>query len=366
MANHWQWVKRFILATGLFVLMLVLFNLLVDPNGVFGIVSIRGFNKHKTDILNDRITKFYYVRRFSPDTLLLGSSRAALLDPDDLKKYTKDRVFNLGINASTIYQQYCYFKYVSDRYPLKNVVIGVDLLSFIASEEENREFDTKRLTRSVYFKDYTDSLFNLKAVELSYQTVKKNVREKNLLQDDRVGFKGFSHPAEEDDRRYPARRVRRENVALKVFSNVYLSGVYNHPDRIRNNLGYLREIVRIAKQKNIQFIMYVSPVSAKLFDLMYATGVGRYSEEWKRGLVRIANFHDFSGRNPISENPQWWREPSHIITDGGKLIFARLYGDSSVAVPDDFGILVTEKNIESHLAVLRKSAQPVDLQSIVK
>jgi hypothetical protein len=366
MLTYWLWVKRFLILTGILVVSLSVFNLIVDPNGVFGFISLEGFNKHKTDTLTDRITKFYYVKRFAPDTLILGTSRAAFLSPADLETYTKGRAFNLGTYASTIYQQYLFFKYMTDNYTVKNLVLGLDLLAFVSRNEEHQKFDAKRFDNSLYLKDYVESLFSFTAVQSSFITVKDNMFRKDIRQNDEQGFREFNHPKKALDDRYKKRLARREKRALKHFATQYTAGPFNDRELIAQNLSYLQKIIDIARAKNIHYRIYVSPFQSKLFDLIYASGIGESFEEWKRGIVRITDFVDFTGHNVITEDLGWWWDPSHIVSDGGKLIFARLYGDETVAIPKDFGVPVTKDSVDHHLALLRKGIQQKDLDAILR
>lgn len=366
MQTYRLWVKRFLVLTGILMLGLSVFNLIVDPNGVFGLVSLQGFNKHKTDNLTDRITKFYYAKRFAPDTLILGTSRAAFLNPADLEAYTGGRAFNLSTYASTIYQQYLFFKYMTDNYTIKNLILGLDFLAFVSRNEENQRFDAKRFDSGLYIKDYVDSLFTFTAVKSSYITVQDNLLKKDLRHNDVQGFKEFNHPQKTPDDRYTKRLARREKRALKHFATQYTAGPFNDREQIAQNLTYLQKIIDIARAKNIQYKIYVSPVQSKLFDLIYASGVGESFEEWKRGVARITGFVDFTGHSEITEDRRWWWDPSHIVSDGGKLIFARLYGDQSVSVPVGFGIFVTSDGIDHHLALLRNGIQHKDMDAILR
>jgi hypothetical protein len=360
MNAYLQWVKRFLFVTCTALGVLIAFNLAVDPNGVFGILSVRGFNKHKTDVLTDRITKFYYARRFAPDTLILGTSRAAYLDPADLERYTRGRAFNLSTYASTIYQQYCFFKYMADHFEIKNLVLGLDLGAFVERKEEDQRFDEKRFQQDIYVKDYVESLLSITSVKSSFITVRDNLFGGDIRQKEEQGFREFNHPEKGLDDKYMARLKRREKRALLHLGARYASIRYNDREQIAEGLEYLRLIVQIAKEKGIACKVYISPVYWKLFDLKYAVGLGSVFEAWKKGVAIITDYYDFTGHNEITEDFRWWWDPSHITSKGGKLILARLYGDDTVQVPKDFGVLITKTNINGHLADLRRAVRPLN------
>lgn len=101
-------------------------------------------------------------------------------------------------------------------------------------------------------------------------------------------------------------------------------------------------------------------------------------EEWKRALVEIIEeeaiiagvnpfpIWDFSGFNDLTAEPvpssnakhirmRWYFESSHYTTDLGDLIQDRVfsYKDSARSFPDNFGVLITMKNIDDHLLAIR-------------
>ena len=57
-----RWAKVLGVTSAGIGLVVVLFNLLVDYNGVFGIPLISGFNSNKAYSSSDRITKFYFAK----------------------------------------------------------------------------------------------------------------------------------------------------------------------------------------------------------------------------------------------------------------------------------------------------------------
>lgn len=358
-----RWIKRFAISAITMIFSLTLFNFVADPNGVFGIVSIKGFNKYKTNSISDRITKFYYARRFKPDSLILGTSRAAFISPFDMGRYTRDRVFNLAIYASTPYEHYLHLRYMTEICTIKHMILGLDFISFGSEVRTETHFKEKRLERTVYLEDYFDSLFTLAAVRSSYNTVRDNIVKKDIIQDDETGFKFWKRTEGERDK---ARFAKRSRKVIKYFAKHEYPAAKERREAIWKNLHYLGMIVALAREKNIEYKLYVSPTYGELFDLIYAVHVGDLYEDWKRGLAEISDFYDFTGHNEITDTKRWWGDPSHIVTDGGKLILARIYHDTGVSIPDGFGVLVTKQNVENHIRSLRHSVKEIDLEEILR
>jgi hypothetical protein len=106
-------------------------------------------------------------------------------------------------------------------------------------------------------------------------------------------------------------------------------------------------------------------------------------ERWKRDLVNLlaadAARHpqekpiplwDFTGYNSLTteEVPsaeeegkpmRWYWESSHFKKELGDLVLDRMFDhhEPSRTIPDDFGVLLTTKNIEAHLARIRAERQ---------
>ncbi|NEQ62463.1 MAG: hypothetical protein F6K53_35770, partial [Moorea sp. SIO4A1] len=85
-------------------------------------------------------------------------------------------------------------------------------------------------------------------------------------------------------------------------------------------------------------------------------------EEWKRRLVEITPVWDFSGYNSITteaiseEMKNYW-DSSHYREEVGDLILNRLFSYQAHTVPEDFGVLITPDNVESHLGKVRNERE---------
>lgn len=77
-------------------------------------------------------------------------------------------------------------------------------------------------------------------------------------------------------------------------------------------------------------------------------------ELFKKELVKITDYIDFSGHNEISENKNNYWDSSHLRVEMTKQVMAKIFNDKSIDIPQDFGVLVTEENIDEHLENLRK------------
>ena len=80
-------------------------------------------------------------------------------------------------------------------------------------------------------------------------------------------------------------------------------------------------------------------------------------ENWKREIVAITPVWDFSGYNSITTEPvakgmKNYLDSSHYSSEVGNLILNRLFNYQEETVTADFGILITQENIQSHLDLI--------------
>ena len=123
-------------------------------------------------------------------------------------------------------------------------------------------------------------------------------------------------------------------------------------DRMSKTLEEIQEIIEIAKKHNIHCTFFINPIQKTSYLALNQNSF----QTFKYNLAKLTNFYDFSGLNTITTNNYYFYETSHYRTIVGDLILDRLLELSS-KVPDDFGILVTQKNIKKHLENLELQAK---------
>ena len=343
------------------------FNLLIDPYGYFQIVEIPRINANKSEVLSEYSTKYYYVKRAKPEVIMLGTSRMLTHDPRDVGKYTGGRVYNLALSGSSMYEQYEYFKYVADRYPLRCVVIGLDFFSFNPENTGKTGFDEDRL-KGFYYKDYVNGLIGLEALKASVLTLKSNVLGSCMAVNYDEGYQTWCsrEKAVKDSGEGVIERAMKSS--LKTFSKdkeAYNSEKFRNPGSIERDMAFLSKIAQLCRERGIRLKVFISPIYAAQFDLIYAMGLGRTYEQWKTEVTKVVDYYDFTGRNSVTVDEHFWWDSSHIRKEGGKLIFARIFDDAKTAVPPDFGVHVSAKNVHDHLTQLRAQVEENSVSDII-
>lgn len=362
-----KWVKRFFFFVLTACSIVGAFNFVADPNGIFDVVNVRGFNFDKSKHVSDRISRFYYCNRFEPNTLLLGTSRIGTTHPHDVEAYTKDRVYNLSLAGSMIYEQNAYFQYMVKHHDIRTVVIGLDFFSYLPNKLFSEGYSDERLREGIYLKDYTDSLFSMKLFTRSYKMIYENMTNQPVETDFTNGWNTFvvlenRLPKEGEKLRTEGSKQSLEGYAKDHFANA----AFREANTTLAYMPYLKALLDEAKAKNVKVIAYISPVHATHFDLIYACRLGETFEQWKREIAKLTPYYDFTGYNSVTTDLGWWWDASHISREGSKLVLARVFDDKNVTVPSDFGQFVTPRNVEEHIKTLRAQVKAENIAAVKK
>jgi len=361
--NYKNWTKKFFIYLTILAGIIGTFNFIVDYNGIFDVFEIKGFNENKTKSTGERLSSFYYCNRLKPDTLLIGTSRIGTMHPDDVQRYTKDKVYNLTLAGSTSYEQSLYLEYMIKHHKIKTVIVGLDFFSYLPNKLIQEGFSVDRLTQPVYFKDYTDALLSINGLSRSQKTITDNIAGALLEKDYKNGWNTFYHGKEKLDKEGD-RYIR--NMIVRTIKDYKRDYYANQKFRDINTtypyLAYLKNMVKLAKDNNINLILYISPIYCQHFDLIYTLGLGNTFEEWKRQIALLSNYYDFTGHNSITTDMKWWWDTSHINRNGNKLVVDKIFNNGH-SYPD-FGMLVNANNVDAHLLNLRKDIKQENLKSI--
>ncbi|NEO99686.1 MAG: hypothetical protein F6K58_13605 [Symploca sp. SIO2E9] len=328
-----------------------LFNLTIDPYGVIDSPEIPRLNKLRTQKFhNVRLFKAIDVTRVEPKTLLLGSSRTDLgLDPEHPALENEQPAYNLGLVGPNLYEVKRYFEHALANQPeLKTVVIGIDLFMFNEYKINEVDFSEDRLEKeSLTAQELLNVTLSTSAIESSAITIQSSMDSDAYY---------LYRP---DGMRYVYGNEPNEPIPKKFRGSIkglrQSEGYYKKYQLSEKFLGNLQEIVDICKRQNIELQIFISPSHASQWENLRVAELWPVFEEWKRRLVKITPVWDFSGYNSITtetiskDMKNYW-DSSHYRKEVGDLVLNRIFDYQEDKVPADFGILLTQENIESHLA----------------
>jgi hypothetical protein len=332
-------------------------NWLVDPYGIFKTKEIKGLNQNKPQRAdNDRLFKAADIIHIRPKTILLGSSRMRQgIDPDysSLKNNSPSPIYNLGLNGSNIYELRRYLEHTLVNNPdLERVIIGIDFFMFNENLALQPAFDEDRLGKTYIIpKDLLNTFWSLTALSDSKKTFLSSWKlrhQTNSFDQRDNGFSPYENP-----------KLKDQEWRFKTAINVYFDFHHQHhlsPELLQE----FQKIVNICQENKIDLKVFISPSHAIQWESIAATGRWNSFEQWKREMVKVHPVWDFSGYNTITTEPlsqdqlmENYTDSSHYTPKVGYLVLNRIFGENQSTVPDDFGILLTQDNIEQQLSQIR-------------
>lgn len=329
-----------------------LFNVAIDPYGIFNSPKFTGINQVKSGKeYHDRLFKAIDIERIKPITILLGSSRTKQgLNPAHPALKSNQPAYNLGLNGANPYEQLRYLQHaIKNNNKLKMVIIGIDFFMFDAFNTNQPDFSEDRLEKqNITLQDATSAIFSLDAVDSSIKTIMASIREPEKEVSNLNGFMPYQHI--NLDKAVTEWRFQNSiRIYLKLHPKYNFSTKY---------LSDFKAIVDICKQHGITLKVFISPAHATDEETIRATGDGPTLETWKREIAKIVPFRDFSGYNSITTEPigghmRNYADSSHYREEIGNLVLNRILSYQEKRVPEDFGVLITPTNIEEHLAKIR-------------
>jgi hypothetical protein len=335
-----QWIKVFLTSVILIMTITGTINYIVNPYNVFD-TRFNALFPVKTQELSDRMSKFYIVNRVKPKTIMVGTSRIGYFQEKQLAPYVEGPVYNLSLAGSSIEEQAAYVRYMVKHHHLKNIIWSLDFFSFNPTKPINSSFEYKRLNNLIFWNDYTVALFTHKTLKRSFETIETNIFPDVLSSD--TSEQPLSSEKLEFNINSMLHRYATEAEFLK-------SEDFKNPFSINKNIETLRNTLQYCRENNVSCTLYTSPVFYEHIYMIYGIGLGKTFEHWKKELALLQPYTDFCTINSITKKPIYFRDSSHATSDVGRLVFSRIFLQTKVNTENEFGTLISPKNIDTHLA----------------
>ncbi len=331
-----------------------LLNAAVDPYGVINSPELPGVNQLKPEQFNHvRLFKAIDVIRNEPKTILLGSSRTDLgLNPNHPVLKPGNSGYNLALVGPNMYEVKRYFDHALTNQPdLKTVVIGLDFFMFNELKTNAPDFKESLINQeTIPLQEVINSTLSLNALNASKSTLSSSIKSKAYFLYDANGRRFVYN----NKPKKPLPEGFQDMLKGLMTSEGYYKE-YQLSDSFLDDFQY---IVETCKEKGIDLKVFISPSHATQWESLRITGLWPVFEEWKRQLVEITPVWDFSGYNSITteaireQMTNYW-DSSHYREEVGDLILNRLFSYQSQTVPEDFGVIITPENVESHIGKIR-------------
>ncbi len=312
------------------LLILALFNIIVDPFSIFNLVNIKNFNELKPDKnRQQRITKVVELKleKKPVDVIFLGSSRVdKAIDTEYFYNLTGKNAKNLAMNALTNSELIKIAKNAHAIHPeIKTMYAGLDFFRFLKYQADDGRTVNMTLNKNLTISEFNPLVLSFDTTIASVNTIIANIKHKdNASKEDPTGIFEYR---------------------LKQYSDSYKDMELSTIE-IQKLANFKKEM----QKKGVEVVFYLNPTHATDLQLIKEKGGQKVFEEWKRALAQNFNYIDFdivndaTGEN-IDQNTKYFYESSHSTTEMGKLVINRL----TRLTDDPYGKKVDKKNINVHL-----------------
>ncbi|MBE0514928.1 DUF1574 family protein [Sulfurimonas sp.] len=338
----------------------ILFNFIIDPYHVFNTPKFEKINAIKNHTINHGMSKFYTAKLANPTVLLIGTSRTAHMHPKYLQKYfSNEKIYNLAVPGSGIASQRNNIEYFIKHHKIKAIVYGVDFFAFNPTNNTPNSKEEGRYTDD-FTKDYMDSLLSIRTLRKSIKTLGDNIKGKYQHLDYAIGWDTYENDylhIEKDGIPYIEAKTSKELQMLSTQNKHFNYAPFKEASSIEKPLEDIEKIVQLCKENDIALHMFISPIYSEIVDLIYSREYGKSYHHWKNELAKYGSVYDFSGYNSITTDVSNYIDGSHYQTKLAPLMFAKMFHDKSVDVPNDFGTILTVQNIDKMLTTQEEIAR---------
>jgi hypothetical protein len=297
---------------------------------------------------------------------MLGSSKIGVMDNRVVDKYLGGKTFNMDQPTPVMPIQFDAFMYAVHYNNIKNLVFAIDFLSFNKNLKLNKDYvKLKERVRAFERFNNIDLYLNIDTLKKSMEVIGKNFSgsARKKLHFYPNGMREYADYIE-------AYKNGTFNLQKNIKKHLKLyfdpqKGIYSNYEYSDGFMKLVKEIVEYCKINNINLYVYISPFYVEHFYAIKEAGLLDEFEHFKRELVKITDYLDFTGANSITTDKNNYWDSSHLRIEKTKIVMAKLFRDPDFKGYKDFGVFVTPKNIETHLKRQRRQYKKIDLDKIL-
>lgn len=349
-SRKWVRILAAILAAGMLAFMAA--NYVVDPVDYFAATGDK--TTYDPNNYTRKIKTEYILKRF-PDVegILLGGSKAGVLDPKRITSYTGLSYYNLSFTHGNFSDYETWTKFLVKH--LKNLKEITIHLSSIETGYYSWYRDVTPQAETRVPALMTGNLWDGITETLSY-----------LCTDVKTLFKGWRNPDRGITRDTLATGQKNWRAAIKAFEidpEAYLQKNFYADENstltmlfanttddekkyYQENLDALIRIKNVCEKNGITLKVVIG--ASNLFE-RYQYESDQYLEYLKQIVMITGGLWDFSSYSSLNLNPCNFYEKRHYTTQLGDLEIDIMYGAKDPADYDAFGIWLTPDNVEAYL-----------------
>jgi hypothetical protein len=274
------------------------------------------------------------------NSFLFGSSRVGQID---VAKISSGKFYNMYYSLGLTSQHLAILKaFINRGVKIKTVVIGLDEISF-NGDAKAREKNLVRIMHPDAGGPNRLEIFGM------YFFRKPDLKELSLWKGRVLGSKikgrfdidgqGFNLGW-----RWKDEMIDKAGKPIFNFTTSKYEPMKYDQNELDKAFAIIEELLALAREHHFSLIFFINPFYEELY-LDHAQSLLTVKER----LAKITDYYDFSGFNSVTTNAMNYYEKSHYRYRVGDLIIERIFGDGNMPLPDDFGVLVTQKNVGQHI-----------------
>ena len=379
MNNSIKFLLIFFLSVALIFLLIGGFNWWVDPYGVYHPKEY----KAKRPIWMSkqlRLAKAYRIMQLKPLGIVIGSSTSQLgIDPSH-PGWDKNVVprYNLSLPGANLYESFRYFQHTHAFNPPKQILIGLDFVSFNIFSPLSDDFNEQHMVISRDGKHQDNRLLNFGLTLFSLSAIKAS-QKKIIYREE--GTHLYNGTEFSDKNKIELRNNRSAMMwsAVNFVPRLLLPPTANRfcldgGARVNPGFYYLSQILEIAKEDGADVRLFIQPAHVYVLEVLKALEMMDDYKKWQLELIDLIEdvnrkysktlkfpLWDFSGYNKVTmdivpppEDPKrsmhWYYDVAHFNKSLGDMIQDRVfdYHETGRNLPNDFGVQINSQNIDQY------------------
>lgn len=286
-------MKKFALKLLIFMvpfLLYVIIVTLIDPYSFFGTNNfIKIETKRSISLrLNPQLWKMIEYDHHPVNRIILGDSRSAIINVEQLRNYTGDTIYNFSFPGGTLIDIIEAFWYAAERNNLKEVYIGINFNLYNDFEKNNNVKQAVSIMKN--------------PIEYSFSKIILNsmiqILIKQLFNNNSFGIPDMS---KDDFWNYQL------NVMAKRFYNRY-----KHPTKYYEQL---LEISEYCNKNNIKLTLFSPPTHIDLQKKIADFNLLNNNKVFLNEISSLGTFYNFDTLNIFTQNKTNFHDPFHPISD---------------------------------------------------
>ena len=315
------------------------------------------------DDLDVRVITPYRLRTEEPTTLLVGSSRV-LYGMTILGGY-RDGILNASLPGASLAEIAAVLKLAAPNPHLRRVVWGVDFYTFNEKYSDFPDPDTRARLERAPSPWGLEALVKIRETLLSADALYKSRKILSRA----IGVWIFQRPlpataaapwpeplirekiGDPSERGLAAFDERALKTALGPWVTMY-QGYRLSPAQ----LSLFRETVAAMKRAGLQALLFLPPMATCELEAINRAGQWESFQRWKRDLVDVAPYWDFSGYSELNRSDYLFGDLVHMKPTVGHVILRQILGQDCIAcgpiaeMVRKSGVWVDRASVDRHLA----------------